>query len=157
MVLVFQTAHKVRSIEMFVVILLRSQIVFDNQRVGARKICNSCGKKVSACVQRGGVVHRGVGGVALAAELGLHLVVAGPVQEVVATQRVVAVGAADQQPPLRDDGEHPDVVLAVLGALALEVTRGEVLRAAGPVDPLKSENWIRFASEKFCTKLLENE
>ena len=102
-------------------------------------------------------MHRVVGSIALATELGLDLVVAGPVQEVVATQRVVAVGAADQQPPLRDDGEHPDVVLAVLGALALEVTRGEVLRAAGPVDPLKSENWIRFASEKFCTKLLENE
>ena len=122
---------------MFVVILLRSQIVFDNQRVGARKICNSCGKKVSACVERCRVVHWVVGSVALAAELGLDLVVAGPVQEVMPTQGVVTVGAADQQPALRDDGEDPDVVLAVLGPLPLEVTRGEVLSAAGPVDPLQ--------------------
>ena len=122
---------------MFVVILLRSQIVFDNQRVGARKICNSCGKKVSACVERCRVVHWVVGSVALAAELGLDLVVTGPVQEVMPTQGVVTVGAADQQPALRDDGEDPDVVLAVLGPLPLEVTRGEVLSAAGPVDPLQ--------------------
>ena len=122
---------------MFVVILLRSQIVFDNQRVGARKICNSCGKKVSACVQRCRVVHRVVGRVALAAELGLDLVVAGPVQEVMPTQGVVTVCAADQQPALGDDGEDPDVVLTVLGPLPLEVTGSQVLSAAGPVDPLQ--------------------
>ena len=127
---------------MFVVILLRPQIVFDNQRVRARKICNSCCKKVSASVERCGVVHRVVGSVALAAELSLDLVVARPVQEVVAAHRVVAVGAAHQQPALGDDGEHPDVVLTILRALPLQVTRGLVLRAAGPVDPLKSEIWI---------------
>ena len=99
-------------------------------------------------------MHRVVGSIALATELGLDLVVAGPVQEVVATQRVVAVGPAHQQPPLGDDGEHPDVVLGILGPLPLEVTRGEVLSAAGPVDPLKSENWIRFAAQEICTKLL---
>ena len=41
-------------------------------------------------------MHRVVGSVALAAELGLHLVVAGAVQEVMPTQGVVTVCAADQ-------------------------------------------------------------
>ena len=99
-------------------------------------------------------MHRVVGSVALATELSLDLIMSSPVQEVMATQRIVAVGPTHQQPPLRDDGEHPDVVLAVLGPLPLEVTRGEVLRAAGPVDPLKSENWIRFSAREICTKLL---
>ena len=137
MVLVLQTAHKVRRIEVFVVVLLRPQVVLDDQRVRPGEVSHGGREQVVAGVERGGVVPRVVGSVALPAELRLHLVVAGPVQEVMSAQRVVAVGPAHQQAAGRDGGEDPDVVLTVLPALPLQVTGSLVPGTAGPVDSLE--------------------
>ena len=75
-----------------------------------------------------------------------YLVSACPVQQVVAAQRAVAVGAAHQQPRRRDGREDADVVLAVLGALPLEVAAPSVLLATRPVDPLQVEREIEIIS-----------
>ena len=75
-----------------------------------------------------------------------YLVAPRPVQQVVAAQRAVAVGAAHQQPRGRDGREDADVVLAVLGALPLEVAAAAVLLAARPVDPLQVEREIEIIS-----------
>ena len=56
----------------------------------------------------------------------------------------MAVG--HQQPRRRHGGEDADVVLAVLGALPLEVAAAAVLLAARPVDPLQVEREIEIIS-----------
>ena len=122
---------------MFVVVLLRPQVVLDDQRVCAGEVGHGGREQVVAGVERGGVVPRVVGRVALPAELGLHLVVAGPVQEVVTAQRVVAVGPAHQEAAGGDGGEDPDVVLTVLPTLPLQVTGSLVTSTARPVDSLE--------------------
>ena len=144
MVPILKTGHKIWRIQMFVVILLRSQIVLDDQRIRARKVCNCCRKKISACVERRGVVFWIIRRVSLSTKLCFDLVLALRVKEIVSTKGIVAIGSTDQEPRVGDDGENSDVVLAVFGALPLDITSSFVLCVARPNDSLELEIGLIF-------------
>lgn len=125
-VAVVEGVHEVRSIELFVVIVVRFQGLPEDKWNRSLEVRYGARVQLAINIDVSGVVSGIVGTLAGAVRL---REVETPVRllSVVATQRLIRVGAADEELSVALLGQDPDVVLAVGHRLALVEAHGTIL------------------------------